>query len=80
MGIAGATVSRGIMGFGKHSRIHLAHLFGLSANLPEKIEIVDRPERIAALLPVLEEMVSGGLIVVENVHVVRYDHHPDKGA
>ena len=67
------------MGFGKHSRIHRAHLFGLSDDLPEKIEIVDRPERIATLLPVLEDMVSGGLIVVENVHVVRYDHHPDKG-
>ena len=78
LGFAGATVSRGIMGFGKNSRIHRAHLLGLSEDLPEKVEIVDRPERIAELLPVLEEMVSGGLVVVEAVHVIRYQHHPEK--
>jgi uncharacterized protein len=77
MGIAGATASRGVMGYGKSSRIHRAHLLGLSEDLPEKIEVVDRPERIAELLPVLEEMVSGGLVVVEDVHVVRYQHHAD---
>lgn len=75
MGMAGATVSRGVMGFGKNSRIHRAHILGLSEDLPEKVEIIDRPERIAELLPVLEEMVSGGLVVVENVHVLRYQHH-----
>jgi uncharacterized protein len=75
MGFAGATVSRGIMGFGKQSLIHRAHLLGLSEDLPEKIEIIDRPERIAELMPVLEEMVSGGLVVVEEVHVIRYQHH-----
>lgn len=74
MGFAGATVSRGVMGFGKNSRIHRAHILGLSEDLPEKIEIIDRPERIGELLPVLEEMVSGGLVVVENVHIVRYQH------
>jgi PII-like signaling protein len=79
MGMAGATVSRGIMGFGKHSVIHKAHLLGLSDDLPEKIEIVDRPEEIDRLLPVLDEMIGGGLIIVENVHVVRYLHDP-KGA
>ena len=76
-GFAGATVSRGVMGFGKNSRIHRAHILGLSEDLPEKVEIVDRPERIAELLPVIEEMVSGGLVVVENVHIVRYEHHAD---
>jgi PII-like signaling protein len=76
-GLAGATVSRGVMGFGKNSRIHRAHLLGLSQDLPEKIEIIDRAERIAGLLPVLEEMVAGGLVVVENVNVVRYQHHPE---
>jgi uncharacterized protein len=75
MGFAGATVSRGIMGFGKHSRIHRAHLLGLSEDLPEKIEIIDRPERISELMPVLEEMVSGGLVVLEDVRVIRYQHH-----
>jgi PII-like signaling protein len=77
LGFAGATVSRGVMGFGKNSRIHRAHFLGLSEDLPEKIEVVDRPDRIAGLLPILEEMVSGGLVVVENVHIIRYQHHPD---
>jgi PII-like signaling protein len=76
MGMAGATVSRGIMGFGKHSVIHKAHLLGLSDDLPEKIEIVDGPEEIDRLLPVLDEMIGGGLIIVEDVHVVRYLHDP----
>jgi PII-like signaling protein len=74
MGMAGATVSRGIMGFGKHSIIHKAHLLGLSDDLPEKIEVIDRPEQIERLLPVLDGMIGGGLIVVEDVQVVRYGH------
>lgn len=74
LGFAGATVSRGVMGFGKNSRIHRAHILGLSEDLPEKVEIVDRPERISQLLPILEEMVAGGLVVVENVHIIRYQH------
>ncbi len=78
MGIAGATVSRGIMGFGKHSVIHRAHLLGLSGDLPEKIEIVDQPEQIDRILPVLDEMLGGGLIIVEDVHVVRYLHDPKR--
>jgi PII-like signaling protein len=77
LGFAGATVCRGIMGFGKTSRIHRAHLLGFSEDLPERVEIIDRPDRIEALLPVLEEMVSGGLIVVEDVHVARYEHHAE---
>jgi PII-like signaling protein len=77
-GIAGATASLGVMGFGKHSRIHRAHLLGLSQDLPERIEIVDRADRIGALLPVLEEMVGGGLIVVEDVQVVVYRHDEKK--
>jgi PII-like signaling protein len=76
MGMAGATVSRGVMGFGKHSVIHKAHFLGLSDDLPEKIEVVDRPEEIERLLPVLDEMLGGGLIVLEDVHVVRYLHEP----
>ncbi len=78
MGLAGATVSRGVMGFGKHSVIHKAHLLGLSDDLPEKIEVVDRPEEIDRLLPVLDGMIGGGLIVVEDVHVVRYLHEPKR--
>ncbi len=78
LGLAGATVSRGVMGFGKHSVIHKAHLLGLSDDLPEKIEIVDRPEEIDRVLPVIDEMIGGGLIVVENVHVIRYLHDPKR--
>jgi PII-like signaling protein len=79
LGLAGATLTRGIMGFGKNSRIHRAHLLGLSDDLPERIEVIDSPERVDALLPALDEMVGGGLIVVEEVRVVRYRHSPGVG-
>src|SRR5262245_43437456 len=79
MGIAGATASLGVMGFGKHSRIHRTHLLGLSEDLPERIEIVDVPERIARLLPALEEMVGGGLIIVQDVRAIHYRHHGEAG-
>ena len=75
LGLGGATMTRGVMGFGKNSRIHRAHLLGLSDDLPERIEIVDRPEQIAELLPIVDEMVGGGLILVQDVHVVHYRHH-----
>jgi PII-like signaling protein len=78
LGLAGATVSRGVMGFGKHSVIHKAHFLGLSDDLPEKVEVVDRPEEIERFLPVLDQMIGGGLIVVEDVHVVRYLHEPKR--
>ncbi len=78
-GIAGATVSRGLMGFGKQSRVHKAHLLGLSDDLPERIEIIDSPSRIAQILPVLEAMVDGGLILVQDVQVLRYEHHAGSG-
>jgi len=78
LGLAGATVSRGVMGFGKQSVIHKAHFLGLSDDLPEKIEVVDRPEEIERLLLVLDQMIGGGLIVVEDVHVVRYLHEPKR--
>jgi hypothetical protein len=72
--MAGATVTRGEMGFGKNSRIHRVHLLGISEDLPERIEIVDRPDRIAQLLPELDEMIGGGLVLLEEVHVLRYVH------
>jgi uncharacterized protein len=80
LGFAGATASRGVMGFGKHSRLHRAHLLGLSEDLPERIEIVDSPERIAELLPVLDEMVDGGLIILEDVRAIHYRHHGEASA
>ncbi len=77
LGLAGATVSRGVMGYGKHSVIHKAHFLGLSDDLPEKIEVIDRPEEIERLLPLLDPMIGGGLIVVDDVQIVRYLH--DRG-
>lgn len=79
LGIAGATVCRGILGFGSHSVIHRAHLLALSEDLPEKVEIVDSPEKIAQLLPALDEMIGGGLVVVEDVQVIRRLHEPGAG-
>jgi PII-like signaling protein len=76
LGLAGATASLGVMGFGKNSRIHRAHFLGLSEDVPERVEIVEQPDRIAALLPALDQMVKGGLIIVENVRVIRYLHDP----
>jgi len=78
LGLAGATVTRGVMGFGKHSIIHKAHFLGLSDDLPEKVEIIDQPAAIDRLLPVLDQMLGGGLIVIEEVHVARYTHDDKK--
>jgi PII-like signaling protein len=80
LGLAGATMTRGNMGFGKNSLIHRAHMLGLSDDLPERIEVIDRSERIAEVLPVLEAMVGAGLIVVQEVRVVHYRHEPRTGA
>ena len=71
-GMAGATVLRGIMGFGAHSRMHTAKILRLSEDLPVVVEIVDKPERIAELLPKLDEMIEEGLVTLERVRVVAY--------
>lgn len=71
-GLAGATVTRGIMGFGKNSRIHTAKILRLSEDLPLVIEIVDRPERIAAFLPDLDAMIGKGMVTLEKVRVISY--------
>lgn len=71
-GLAGASVFRGIMGFGGHSRIHTARVLRLSEDLPVMIEIVDAPEKIEAFLPLLDEMISEGLVTLERVEVVWY--------
>lgn len=74
-GFAGATVFRGIAGYGSHSAIHTTHILDLSSDLPLLVEIVDTPERIETiLLPMLDEMVPEGLITVEPVQVVKYAH------
>ena len=78
MGMAGATVVHGVMGFGAHSRMHSARILRLSEDLPIIIEIVDKPERIEALLPELDEMIGEGLVTLENVKVIAYRHSGEK--
>ncbi len=73
--LAGATVLRGPMGFGKSSRLHTAKILRLSMDLPLVIEIVDSEEKIQAFLPLLDEMMSGGLITLEKVKVIQYRAH-----
>ncbi len=75
-GLAGATVIRGMAGFGAHSRIHTTKVLRLSEDLPVVVEIVDKPERIKAILPVLDRMVAEGLITLEPVHIIAYRHAP----
>ena len=74
MGIAGATMMRGLMGFGAASRIHTAKILRLSEDLPIVVEIVDSADKIDALVPVIEEMVEEGLITLEKVRVLQYRH------
>ena len=71
-GIAGATVLRGIEGFGKSSRIHTASILRMSEDLPVIIEVVDTEDRIRAVLPLVEGMVEGGLITLRDVEVIAY--------
>ena len=70
--LAGATVLRGPMGFGKSSRLHTAKILRLSMDLPVVIEIVDTEDKISAFLPVLDPMIGGGLVTVEKVKVLNY--------
>lgn len=70
--IAGATVLRGPMGFGKSSRLHTAKILRLSTDLPIVIEIVDSEEKINSILPKLDAMMGGGLMTLEKVKVVHY--------
>jgi PII-like signaling protein len=71
-GFAGATVLKGIMGFGIHSRLHTDKLLRLSADLPVIVEVVDTPEKIQAVMSRIDGMMSGGMITLENTHVIRY--------
>lgn len=72
MHMAGATVLRGAMGFGKSSRMHTSKILRLSMDLPLIIEIVDTEEKINAFLPVLDEMMGAGLVTLEKVRVIDY--------
>jgi PII-like signaling protein len=70
--LAGATVLRGPMGFGKSSRLHTAKILQLSMDLPLVIEIVDEESKLREFLPVLDGMMQGGLITLEKVQVIDY--------
>ena len=70
--LAGATVLRGPMGFGKTSRLHTAKILNLSTDLPLVIEIVDSDVKIDAFLPILDGMIGGGLVTLEKVKVLHY--------
>ncbi|HTX21436.1 MAG TPA: DUF190 domain-containing protein [Candidatus Aquilonibacter sp.] len=72
MHLAGATVLRGPMGFGKTSRLHTAKILRLSMDLPLVIEIVDTEEKINSFLPLLDKMMKGGLVTLEKVRVIDY--------
>jgi hypothetical protein len=71
-GLAGATVVRGIEGFGASSHLHTARILRLSEDLPLVVEIVDTEEHIQRILPILDEMVADGLVTIEKVHVIAY--------
>jgi PII-like signaling protein len=71
-GLAGATVLRGVMGFGRNSILHTAKILRLSEDLPMVIEIVDSLEKVKAFMPQLDEMIKDGLVTLEEVKVVQY--------
>lgn len=71
-GLAGATVIRGIEGFGANSRIHTSRILRLSEDLPVVVEIVDTAEQIDRILPLLDEMVSEGIVTLERIEVIAY--------
>jgi PII-like signaling protein len=79
-GLAGATVLRGIEGFGAHSRLHTTRILRLSEDLPVVVEIVDAAERIEVVLPILDEMIGEGLITLEKVQVIAYRAGEDESA
>jgi len=70
--LAGATVLRGPMGFGKSSHLHTAKILRLSTDLPMIIEVVDSEDKVDAFLPVLDQMMGGGLVTLEKAKVIRY--------
>jgi uncharacterized protein len=78
-GLAGATVLRGIEGFGATSRLHTARILRLSEDLPIVIEVADTADRIEAIMPKIDEMVSEGMVTLERVEVVTYRAQSERG-
>lgn len=77
-GAAGATVTRGIAGYGAHSKIHAASIVDISADLPLVLEWIDAEERVTQLMPTIEAMLQGGLITTDPVTIIRYQPHADR--
>jgi PII-like signaling protein len=78
MDIAGATVYRGVMGYGAQQRVHRSGWLGLSRDLPVMIAVIDTEEKIRRVLPVLDEMVDEGLIALSDVEIIKYTHSTDE--
>jgi uncharacterized protein len=76
-GLAGATVTRGVAGFGAHSRIHTTQVLRLSQDLPVIIEVIDLAERIDRVIPRLDEMVGEGLVAISDIEVLIYRHREE---
>ena len=79
LGLAGATVLRGVMGFGAASRIHTAKILRLSEDMPMVVEIVDTEEKIELLLPFLDKVVEEGMVTIERVRILKYRHRRSGG-
>ncbi|MEX0747809.1 MAG: DUF190 domain-containing protein [Rhodothermales bacterium] len=79
LGLAGATVLRGVMGFGAASRIHTAKILRLSEDMPMVVEIVDTEAKIDLLLPYLDEVVEEGMVTIERVRILKYRHRRSGG-
>jgi PII-like signaling protein len=77
-GLAGATVLRGVAGFGAHSVYHTDKLLRLSMDLPIVVEVVEDQARIDAVMPQVDAMMSGGMITLEKAMVIRYSHHQEE--
>ena len=76
MGLAGATVLRGPMGFGAKSHLHTSKILRLSMDLPIIIEIIDSEENVNKMIPLLDEMVQDGLVTLEDVRILKYRANP----
>ncbi|MCA2226158.1 DUF190 domain-containing protein [Nonomuraea aurantiaca] len=78
-GLAGASVFRGIEGYGASNHVHTSRILSLSGDLPVSVVIVDAAERIRAFLPQLDELISEGLVILDEVEVIRYVGRPSSG-
>lgn len=78
-GLAGASVFRGIEGYGKSAHIHTSRILSLSEDLPASIVIIDTEEKVRAFLPTIDELVTEGIVLLDEVEVVKYVSHLDPG-